>query len=93
MDDALLDLPSLDGLRGDGGGGQVDPVRANERLRKEQGLEHADGGGADKAVELYVEVASHAHERDVRLVGEYLHDLDHVGGHDDPLPPVGDELG
>lgn len=93
MDDAFLHGAAVDVVAGDCREVQVDAAGSDERLREKQRLEHADGGVADEAVELDVKVAAGAEGRDVLEVRELLQHLDHVGGDDDLLVAVGDEVG
>jgi hypothetical protein len=72
MDDALLYGAAVDVVAGDCREVQVDAAGSDECLREEQRLEHADGGVADEAVELNVEVAARAEGRDVLQVRELL---------------------
>lgn len=92
VDDALLHGAAVDVVAGDCHEVQVDAACADERLREEQRLEHADGGVADEAVELDVEVAARAEGGDVLEVRELLQHLDHVGGDDDLFVAAGDEV-
>ena len=72
---------------------EVDAAGAHEGLREQQGFEQADGGGAGEAVELHVEVAARGQRGDLGVAGQAGEDVDHVGGDDEALVALGNEVG
>lgn len=61
---------------------EVYPKCAKERLVKADGLEHREGCRAQKPVELAVDVATGADDRESLVCGERLQGVDSVGYHD-----------